>query len=121
MSTILGSKDFVGKFPSGYLLILTRFLAPEIVSEQPYNSQVDCWSMGVIIYYCLCGDLPFYNPDEKKKFEAIKQCNWSFSATVWEDISDEAKDLISNLLVKDPKKRLTCAEIMDHEWFAEYG
>lgn len=120
MSTILGSKDFVGKL-NGLILLILIPLAPEIISEEKYNSQVDCWSMGVIIYYCLCGDLPFFNPDEKDKFEAIKSCNWSFSATVWDDISDEAKDLISKLLIRDPAKRLTCADILDHEWFSKFA
>jgi serine/threonine protein kinase len=101
MSTILGSKDFVGKYillPEPFL----TFIAPEIISEEKYTSQVDCWSMGVIIYYCLSGDLPFFHTDEKEKFNMIRQCNWSFSANVWEDISEEAKDLISKLLVRNP-------------------
>lgn len=73
--------------------------------------------MGVIIYYCLSGDLPFFLPDEKDKFEAIKACEWTFKATVWDDISEEAKDLIRKLLVRDPEQRLSCTEILEHEWF----
>lgn len=59
--------------------------------------------MGVIIYYCLSGDLPFFYATEEDKFEAIKKCKWEFSSAIWEDVSEEAKDLISKLLVRDPK------------------
>jgi serine/threonine protein kinase len=97
------------------------FLAPEIISEEKYSSQVDCWSMGVIIYYCLSGDLPFFNTDEKEKFDTIKACKWSFHSAIWDDISDEAKDLISKLLVRDPKVRLNCSQILDHEWFSKFS
>jgi serine/threonine protein kinase len=119
MSTILGSKDFVGKEYSKNLT--DSFLAPEIVSEEKYNSKVDCWSMGVIIYYCLSGDLPFFYAKEEDKFTAIKQCKWEFSSAIWEDVSEEAKDLISRLLVRDPSKRLSCSEILDHEWFGKFA
>jgi serine/threonine protein kinase len=77
--------------------------------------------MGVIIYYCLSGDLPFFDNDEKVKFNAIKACDWKFSSTIWDDISDEAKDLVSKLLVRDPKVRLKCSEILEHEWFSKYS
>jgi calcium-dependent protein kinase len=77
--------------------------------------------LGVIIYYCLSGDLPFYHSDEKVKFDAIKACQWEFSATVWDDISDEAKDLISKLLVRDPESRLVCSDILEHEWFQNFA
>lgn len=116
MTTILGSKDFVGKF-NHHIIFLTIFIAPEIISEVKYDSKVDCWSLGVIIYQCLSGDLPFYHNDEKTKFDAIKACQWEFSATIWDDISDEAKDLISKLLVANPSERLSCDEILEHEWF----
>lgn len=37
----------------------------------------------------------------------------------WTDISEEAKDLISKILVVDPEKRLTVDECLDHHWFTE--
>lgn len=118
MSTILGSKDFVGESFQSHRL---NQIAPEIVNEEKYSNKVDCWSMGVIIYYCLSGDLPFFFAKEEEKFEAIKKCQWEFGSTVWEDVSEEAKDLITKLLVRDPKKRLNCSEILDHEWFSKFS
>lgn len=71
----------------------------------------------MIVYYCLSGDVPFFRNTDDERFDAIKVCKWEFSDAIWDDISDEAKDLIRNLLVKDPSKRLTAVEILQHPWF----
>ena len=106
MSTICGSKDYI---------------APEIVSEEPYDSACDCWSLGVIIYVILSGNVPFYRENETDRFEAIKNCEWDFEDEIWDEVSDLAKDLIRKLLIRDPSKRLTSHEIAEHEWFDEYA
>lgn len=41
---------------------------------------------------------------------------YDFDDSVWDDISDSAKDLIRNLLVKDPTKRYTASQCLDHPW-----
>ena len=70
------------------------YIAPEIISNQPYNCSVDCWSIGVIIYLLLCGYPPFMEENNDKLFELIKKSDFSFPSKDWEDISVEAKDLI---------------------------
>lgn len=92
-------------------------IAPEIINEELYGAEVDCWSFGVIVYYCLSGELPFFDSTEEKLFERIKNCEWSFSASIFDDVSEEGKDLISKLLVKNPADRLTAAGIIAHPWF----
>lgn len=37
---------------------------------------------------------------------------------MWAGVSEEGKDLISKLLVKDPAKRITIKEVLDHRWIA---
>jgi len=40
----------------------------------------------------------------------------SFNHPVWNNVSAEGKDLISKLLAKDPKKRVSITEVLDHKW-----
>lgn len=92
------------------------YVAPEIIKGEGYDKAVDYWSVGVILYILLCGFPPFYADTNKQLFEIISICKYEFLSPYWDGISDMAKDLIRHLLVIDPKKRFTTADIMDHVW-----
>lgn len=92
-----------------------EYLAPEVLEkERNYNKSCDWWSFGCVIYEMLTGHPPFYSTDRKKMFDDIKNCEVSF----YDFHSSAARDLISKLLMKDPKKRLSSAdEIKPHAFF----
>ncbi|XP_069489375.1 calcium/calmodulin-dependent protein kinase type 1G isoform X2 [Ambystoma mexicanum] len=94
------------------------YVAPEVLAQKPYSKAVDCWSIGVITYILLCGYPPFYEETESKLFEKIRDGSFEFESPFWDDISMSAKDFISNLLSKDPKKRFTCEKALKHPWIA---
>uniref|UniRef100_A0A6B2LAP7 Protein kinase domain-containing protein n=1 Tax=Arcella intermedia TaxID=1963864 RepID=A0A6B2LAP7_9EUKA len=97
------------------------YVAPEILRAQGYNSSVDMWSAGVIMYILLCGYPPFYNENDAKLFESIMSAAYHFHSPFWDNISKEAKDLIRALLVVDPAKRLTATQAKEAEWFKIAG
>jgi len=68
------------------------------------------------MFIILSGTPPFYHDDNFELFDLIKLGKYNFGAPVWKDISKEAKDLISKLLVVDPEKRLKPEEIRQHPW-----
>jgi len=92
------------------------YVAPEVLQAKGYDKEVDMWSIGVITYILLCGFPPFYNEKIQELFEQIMKAQFDFPEDYWEDISDDAKDFISKILVVDPKKRLTSAQALDHPW-----
>ena len=47
----------------------------------------------------------------------IQKCELTFDMKEWEIVSPEAIDLIKNILVKDPKKRYSAKEVLEHSWF----
>ncbi|XP_028306852.1 calcium/calmodulin-dependent protein kinase type 1D [Gouania willdenowi] len=94
------------------------YVAPEVLAQKPYSKAVDCWSIGVIAYILLCGYPPFYDENDSKLFEQILRADYEFDAPYWDDISDSAKDFISNLMEKDPAKRITCEQALRHPWIA---
>ncbi|CAD8093148.1 unnamed protein product [Paramecium primaurelia] len=92
------------------------FSAPEIFSGGLYNEQVDLWSAGVILYVMLSGELPFNSDYLNDLIDKIQQCKYEMVGPIWDQISYQAKDLISNLLQFDPQKRLTPQQALEHPW-----
>jgi serine/threonine protein kinase len=64
--------------------------------------------------------LPFHSSDKKKTFKLIKEADPDFTVEGFGNISDDCKDLISLMLTKDPKKRITINEALKHKWFKKY-
>nr|XP_025948899.1 calcium/calmodulin-dependent protein kinase type 1 [Dromaius novaehollandiae] len=94
------------------------YVAPEVLAQKPYSKAVDCWSIGVIAYILLCGYPPFYDENDAKLFEQILRAEYEFDSPYWDDISDSAKDFIKHLMEKDPSKRFTCEQALQHPWIA---
>ena len=69
---------------------------------KPYGKAVDMWSLGVILYTILCGFPPFYHECRENLYFLIKNCLYKFKSPYWDNISDDAKKLISSLLVENP-------------------
>jgi len=92
------------------------YVAPEVLMHETYSSQVDLWSIGVIVYILLCGFPPFYGDNDAQMFRKIKAGTFKFLSPYWDPISQEAKDFVARLLVVDPKKRLTCEQALRHKW-----
>ena len=60
------------------------YIAPEIISKQPYSEKCDYWSLGVILFLLLSGTLPFEHEDHFELFDLIKAGEYDMSETVWE-------------------------------------
>ena len=95
------------------------YVAPEILTGNGYNIEVDEWSLGVILYILLCGFPPFYHENQGQLFKDIKRGHFEFPSPYWDGISESAKDLIRRLLIVDPKQRLTCEQIFQQPWMTE--
>ena len=71
---------------------------------------------GVILYEILSGSSPFFDDDDDKMQEQIKSANFIFPPALFGHISEEAQDLIKNLLVLEPEERLSSEQILRHPW-----
>ncbi len=95
------------------------YQAPEVLSGRPYDERCDWWSVGVVLYILLVGRFPFFGTDDEI-FESSSKAEFDFRP-VADDLSNKAKDLITNLLVVDPAKRYTAREILAHPWLRVNG
>lgn len=94
------------------------YKAPEVCLRKPYGAACDCWSLGVVLYEMLSGELPcLFTSDESVVAFANNGVDFS-QGNKWNDVSEEAKDLIRHLLVLEPEKRYTCAEALSCEWLS---
>lgn len=95
------------------------YVAPEVLSNKGYGAAVDIWSVGVILYILLCGFPPFYEENTAKLFDQIMNARYDFPSPYWDDISEQAKDLIKHLLVVDPNQRFTAKQLIEHPWILQ--
>ncbi|GLH15517.1 RAC serine/threonine-protein kinase [Gryllus bimaculatus] len=96
-----------------------EYLAPEVLEDNDYGRAVDWWGIGVVMYEMMCGRLPFYNRDHDVLFTLILMEDVKYPRT----LSNEAKELLGGLLIKDPNRRLgggveDAKEIMAHPFFS---
>jgi calcium-dependent protein kinase len=91
------------------------YMAPEVLKRN-YGPEIDIWSAGVILYILLCGVPPFWAETEQGVAQAILRGNIDFKREPWPHVSDNAKDLVRQMLQPDPKIRLTAKQVLEHTW-----
>jgi len=96
-----------------------NYAAPELLTKhcRYTGPEIDVWSAGVVLYTLLCNKLPFDADNCPDLFKLIKKGEYSTPAYV----SQEAKDLIEQMLQVDPSRRITLAEVKRHPWFVSAG
>ncbi|KAJ4397771.1 MAPK-activated protein kinase Srk1 [Gnomoniopsis smithogilvyi] len=92
------------------------YTAPEIVKDERYSKSVDMWALGCVLYTLLCGFPPFYDESIEVLTEKVAKGQYTFLSPWWDEISDQAKDLITHTLAVDPEKRYTITEFLAHPW-----
>ncbi|KAI6196747.1 hypothetical protein M3Y94_01145400 [Aphelenchoides besseyi] len=114
-----------------------EFLAPEVVDAFhhdgiQYDRRCDLWSLGVLVYILLCGYPPFIgecdrdncgwaqgkpcNDCQQNLFDRIQRGEFDFPDEEWANISQDAKELISHLLVKNARERYSAVDVLNHPW-----
>ena len=114
LSKIIGPNEKCSE-PYGTII----YCAPEIIQDYPYTKNVDSWSIGVITYIMLYGNLPFFDKNRSKLVRLITRENPIFKGP--KQVSEEAKNFVQRLLIKDQNKRMNIKEALEHKWFLKYN
>jgi len=92
------------------------FIAPEVLSGEEPSSRSDMWSIGMIAYWLLTGTSPYDNENKEKLKESILKDNIVFKTHDRRSISEDVINFIRNLWVRDPKKRFSVKQALNHKW-----
>jgi serine/threonine-protein kinase CHEK2 len=100
------------------------YVAPEILEDsryRRYTRAVDVWSLGVVLYICLCGFPPFsdelYSTENPYTLtQQIKAGRFDYPSPYWDSVGDPALDLIDRMLIVDAEKRYSIDDCLAHPW-----
>ena len=88
-----------------------------MVEGKNHDEKVDIWSLGVLCYEFLVGSPPFENENHRETYRKIVNVDLKFPDT----LSNEAKDLITKLLRKEPTDRIPLEQVLNHPWIVHYN
>lgn len=95
------------------------YIAPEVLKKE-YSYKCDIWSCGVIMYILLSGNPPFDGSDDEEILNKVLLGGFTFGKE-FNNVSDDAKELIKKLLTYDSKKRISAEEALQHNWIVKYA
>jgi calcium-dependent protein kinase len=108
LSQYISDKKLNSKVGTAY------YVPPEVLSGE-YTEKCDVWSIGIILCVLLTGEPPFNGANDSIIYNKIKNYNYHFSQK-WRYISNEAKDLVSHMLVPE-NIRYDISQVISHPWF----
>jgi calcium-dependent protein kinase len=91
------------------------YLAPEIFSDT-YDEKCDIWSAGIIMYILLTGKPPYPGRDSETIIQYLRSQPFLLTPAKTQLMSSHAADLLKQLLVINPSKRITAKQAMKHPW-----
>ncbi|KAH6571296.1 hypothetical protein BASA62_003947 [Batrachochytrium salamandrivorans] len=119
--TVVDTKACTGSFRTNSFVGTEEYIAPEVIRANGHTSNVDWWTLGILLYEMLYGTTPFKGPNRHITFSNVLHLDVQFPEHPLSIISSPCKSLIRKLLMKDELKRLGsragAADVKAHPFF----
>ncbi|KAG6582766.1 CAMK/CDPK protein kinase [Phytophthora cinnamomi] len=96
------------------------YAAPEVLQNGKVSYAADVFSAGAVLYTILCGYSPFSAPSEDDMLERTLSGEIFFDELEWWRISNEAKELVKQMMHADADQRPSMEEVLEHPWFSKW-
>ena len=96
------------------------YLAPEMIQGIGHDEHVDIWCLGVLLFELLTGTQPFIGQNRKLLLDNINNVNIVWPTPPRLPLDPDAQDLISKILKKNPKERISLENMVKHNFFLKY-
>lgn len=96
------------------------WMAPEVISKSPYGTEVDIWSMGIMVVEMVDGEPPYFS---ETPVAAMKRLRDELAPTVRNvnQISPVLKDFLDRMLTRDPLERASATDLLEHPFLLQCG
>jgi len=96
-----------------------EFMAPEVMNCKSASTRTDMWSVGVVAYMLLSGGVsPFYSGSRYRTMARSLSCEYTLDIPEMSRTSEEAKELIRQLLLVESSERMSASECLQHPWLS---
>lgn len=92
-----------------------EYLAPEIIQHKDYSFNVDEWSLGILMCELFFGEHPFYDSNQHVMYQKIIESK----PAIPDYCDEELRDVINQLLTKDPQQRPSFVQLKCHRFFLD--
>uniref|UniRef100_A0A3Q3IT60 non-specific serine/threonine protein kinase n=1 Tax=Monopterus albus TaxID=43700 RepID=A0A3Q3IT60_MONAL len=94
------------------------WMAPEVISKSPYGTEVDVWSMGIMVVEMVDGEPPYFS---ETPVAAMKRLRDEPAPTVRNvnQISPVLKDFLDRMLTRDPLERASATDLLEHSFLLQ--
>lgn len=95
------------------------YMSPELILTGHCSKATDVFAAGVVLYILLCGRPPFNSKSNREVLEMTARGIYRITGSVWDEISDEAKDLVQKMLITNPEKRISTNDVLNHPFITQ--
>jgi calcium-dependent protein kinase len=95
------------------------YMSPEIIDGN-FDEKTDIWSLGIVMHQMLTGKFPFEPNKNEDLFQVIKNKKFDTELLYKAECSEEVIDLVQKTLEKDPSKRISTQQCLEHPWITKY-